>query len=185
MSADYYEMNTYHPHTNINSFEFAQDNGQSLSELNQQIYCMLRRTNKLVLAICALLICTGSIVAQNSSGKLIHSEKPTTTSENSTEPITKFNSGNSAILQKYLGLSSSEHPDYAQRKLTLKEESPLLYEAMLQELTAIKSVGKTVFSRAQFDALPFGLPDCLCSQCNSLQLSNLECIRNAEQCSVW
>lgn len=135
---------------------------------------MIRRTKKLIFSVCVLVFSTGSLMAQTADEKIQHSQKLNSTGENIADPIDEFHelspedqqtalnratykkkrSEFDAILQKYLGVSSLEDPEYAARKQKLKDENPLAYEEMVKELAVNRANGKRSITRAQYDALP-------------------------------
>lgn len=135
---------------------------------------MLRRTKKLIFSVCIFVFSTVHGIAQGSTEKIQHSEKLTSTSGNSTEAIEESRelspeeqqiilqraatkeqqSEFDGILQKYLGVSSLEDPEYAPRKQKLKDENPVAYEEMVKELAANRFSEKRIVTRAQYNALP-------------------------------
>lgn len=111
---------------------------------------MLITSTKLVLSFCGFILTTGTLVAQNATEPIQPSQQQGVKSEKSTGISVEA----SSIFQKYLGLTSSTDPEYAERKLKLKEENPEAYAEMVKEMTALRSTLKTVLTRAQYDALP-------------------------------
>lgn len=112
---------------------------------------MLKQTNKWILLIGGHLLCTVTLFSQST----LENTKPSLTQVSSSQHSEdKTNLSEAAgILEKYLGVSSVEDPEYAARKLELKETNPEAYEKMLAELVAKRSNGKNIISRAQYEAM--------------------------------
>ena len=106
----------------------------------------------LLILFCLFLIPNLGFSQNTNPATLAKASKPT-------EGINKLPASNSnleqeKILEKYLGISSFDHPELKSRKQKLFSDNPENYNKMLEELAVVGNNIKQTIKRAEYESFP-------------------------------
>ena len=106
----------------------------------------------LLILFCLFLIPNLGFSQNTNPATLAKASKPT-------EGINKLPASNSnleqeKILEKYLGISSFDHPELKSRKQKLFNDNPENYNKMLEELAAVGNNTKQTIKKAEYESFP-------------------------------
>ena len=88
---------------------------------------------------------------QNANPSVLSKATKTTEIQTSTS---NTSNAQAKILEKYLGISSFDHPEMKSRKQKLFDENPESYKKMVEELGSAQNSNKQIIKRSEYESFP-------------------------------